>query len=186
MAETQVIKKKKKWFTILAGPEFDNAEIGETLANENANLIGRTLEVNLADITRDPKSQNIKVKFRIKEVKDTQCYTELISYSMLSTYVKRVIKPAKEKLDYSAIYITNDNIKVVIKLIILTKAKTIHSVLTSIRHKSNEYLKEYCKKSDYKTLIMDLASHNLQKELKNTLKKVYPLSVCEIRMMQRL
>ncbi|MEK6862554.1 MAG: 30S ribosomal protein S3ae, partial [Nanoarchaeota archaeon] len=80
MAETQVIKKKKKWFTILAGPEFDNAEIGETLANENANLIGRTLEVNLADITRDPKSQNIKVKFRIKEVKDTQCYTELISY----------------------------------------------------------------------------------------------------------
>jgi small subunit ribosomal protein S3Ae len=186
MIEAQITKKKKKWFSILAGPEFDNTEVGETLSNEDANLIGRTLEVNLANITNDPKSQNIKVKFKIKEVKNNQCCTELVSYNMLSTYVKRVIKPAKEKIDYSAEYLTNDNIKILIKLIMLTKAKTIHTVLTSIRHKSNEYLKSYCKKVDYKTLVIDLVSHNLQKELKNTLKKIYPLSVCEIRTMQRL
>src|SRR3989344_7629474 len=127
MTNTQIIKKKKKWLGIFAGPEFNNAEVGETLANEGAKIIGRTLEVNLANITQDPKSQNIKVKFRIKEVKGNEAHSEFISYKMLSTYVKRVIRPAKEKMDDSFQYMTKDNIKVVIKTLILTKAKTKHS-----------------------------------------------------------
>ncbi|AJF62372.1 MAG: SSU ribosomal protein S3AE [archaeon GW2011_AR20] len=186
MADVQLQKKKKKWFGIVTGLESNRSEIGETLANEDANLVGRTLEVNLANITQDPKSQNIKVKFRIKEVKGNEAYAEVISYAMLSTYVKRVIKPAKEKIDDSFKYLTKDNVKVVVKTIILTKSKTIKSILTNIRHKSHEYLQNYFKKTDYTTLINDLASHNLQKDLKNILKKIYPLSVCEIRMMERL
>ncbi|MEK6907311.1 MAG: hypothetical protein AABW45_02190 [Nanoarchaeota archaeon] len=186
MAETQIIKKKKKWFGIIAGPEFKNAEIGETLSNEDAPLVGRTLEVNLANINQDPKSQNIKIKFKIKEVKGNEAYAEVISYAMLSTYVKRVIKPAKEKIDDSFVYTTKDNVKVKIKTIMLTKAKTQHSVLSSIRKKSHEYLQDYCKKNEYGGLIVDLSSHNIQRDLKNFLKKVYPLSVCEIRMMERV
>ena len=186
MAETQILKKKKKWFGIYAGSEFNNVEIGETPANENTNVIGRTLELNLANLTQDPKSQNIKVKFKIKEIKDNKINAELISYEMLSTYIKRVIRPAKEKLDYSYEYSTKDNIKVALKILVLTKAKTKHSILTSIRLRSTEFLKEYFKKTDYKTLIVDLASNNLQKELKNNLKKVYPLSICEVRMMERI
>ncbi len=185
MAETQILKKKKKWFTVIAGPEFKNFEIGETLGNENAKLIGRTLEVNLANVTQDPKSQNIKIKFKIINVKDNQADADVISYEMLSTYIKRLIKPAKEKMDDSFIYKTKDDINVKIKTLILTKAKTKHSILSSIRHKSREYLQDYCKKSEYKTLIADLAFHNLQKELKTILKKIYPLSVCEVRKMER-
>ena len=186
MAELQIAKKKKKWFGIISGPEFNNVEIGETLANENASIIGRTIGINLANITQDPKSQNIKVKFRIKEVKDNEAYSELISYQMLSTYVKRVIRPGKEKVDDSFKYATKDDVKVAIKTLILTKAKTKYSILSNMRNKSHEYLQDYCKKNDYKTLITDLVSHNLQKDLKNFLKKVYPLSICEVRMMERI
>lgn len=185
MAELQIAKKKKKWFGIIAGPEFDSKEIGETLANENSNLVGRTIEVNLANITQDPKSQNIKIKFKIKEVKNNEAYAEVISYAMLSTYVKRLIRPAKEKVDDSFKYETKDNVKVAIKTLILTKAKTKHSILSNIRNKSHEILEDYCKKNDFKTLINDLASHNIQRDLKNALKKVYPLSICEVRLMER-
>ncbi|SRR3989344_1012756 len=185
MAEKQVQKKKKKWFGIMSA-ELDNKEIGETLANEDANLVGRTLEVNLANITQDPKSQNIKIKFKIKEIKGNEAYAEVVSYAMLSTYVKRVIKPAKEKVDDSFRYATKDDIKVAIKTLILTKAKTKKSILSHIRNASHEFLQDYCKKNEYKNLIWDLSSHNLQKNLKNFLKKIYPLSVCEIRMMERL
>ncbi|MEK6834810.1 MAG: hypothetical protein AABX61_00935, partial [Nanoarchaeota archaeon] len=106
MAEIQLTKKKKKWFSIFSGPEFNNSEVGETLANEDTNLVGRTLEVNLANITQDPKSQNINIKFKIKEFKDNKANAEVISYAMLSTYVKRVIRPAKEKMDDSSRYTT--------------------------------------------------------------------------------
>lgn len=183
---TALKKKKKKWFNIVTGTEFGNREIGETLVNEDAVLVGRTIDANLAYINQDPKSQNVKIKFRIKDVKGNECVTEVISYEMLATYIKRVIKPGKEKMDDSFTYQTKDNVNVAIKTLILTKAKTKHSILSNIRNKSHEFLREYCKKADYKSLIINLVSHTLQKDLKNTLKKIYPLSVCEVRMMQRL
>jgi ribosomal protein S3AE len=186
MAESQVIKKKKKWINIFANPEFNNIEVGETLANEDTNLIGRTIETNLANITQDPKSQNIKIRFRVREIKDNKAYANAMSYEMLSTYVKRIVRPAKEKVDDSFEYKTKEGIKIKIKTIFLTKAKTIKSILTNLRHQSRGYLTDYCNKSDYKTLINDLASHNLQRDLKNVLKKIYPLNVCEVRMMQRI
>jgi len=169
MAESQVIKKKKKWFSIVSDKEFNNLEVGETLASEGTSLIGRTIEVNLANITQDPKSQNIKIKFKVREMKDNQAHANVISYEMLSTYVKRVVKPAKEKVEDSFEYATKDNANIKIKTIFLTKAKTIKSVLSNLRNQSREFLLDYCKKSDYKTLINDLASHNLQRDLKNVL-----------------
>jgi len=187
MAETEILKKKKKkWYGILASPEFNNIEIGETLADSEESLIGRSLEVNLANITNDPKSQNIKIKFKINQVKGNEAYTEVYRYELSSTYIKRVVKPTKNKVDDSILFATKDNIKIRIKPLFLTKALVKKSILTMLRIKSREYLQNYFKENEYKKLIQDLVSHNIQKDLKNILKKIYPLNTAEIRLMQRL
>ena len=187
MAETEILKKKKKkWYGVLASPEFSNIEIGETLADSEESLIGRGLETNLANITNDPKSQHIKVKFKINQVKDNQAYTEVYRYELANTYIKRVVKPTKDKIDDSILLTTKDNIKIRIKPLFLTKALVKKSILTMLRIKSREYLQDYCKKNEYKNLIQDLVSHNIQKDLKSILKKIYPLNVAEVRLMQRL
>ncbi len=187
MAETEILKKKrKKWYGILASKEFNNLEIGETLASSDGVLVGRSIEVNLANLTNDPKSQNIKIKFKIKEVKGNEAYTEIYNYEMSSTYIRRVVKPGKGKIDDSILLTTKDDIKLRIKPLFLTKLLVKQSILTNLRKKSREYLQEYCKKNDYSKLIQDLVNHHVQNDLKNLLKKVYPLSVAEIRLMQRL
>ena len=161
MAETELLKKKKKKnYTILAR-EFDNIEIGETPASEDNLVMGRTLEISLAELTNDPKTQNIKIKFKIKEVKENKGYAELTKYFMIPTYVKRVVKPAKEKIEDSFEIVTKDNVKVRIKPILLTKALTQHSVLSNLRNKSHEYLNDYSKKMDYSKFLMDLINHNV-------------------------
>jgi small subunit ribosomal protein S3Ae len=186
MAETEILKKKKKKAYLLYAKEFDNVEIGETLASEDNLIIGRTIEVNLAQLTNDPKTQNIKIKFKIKEVKENKGYAELNSYFMLPTYIRRVVKTAREKLDDSFKLMTKDNINIVVKPLLLTKALTQSSILSHLRKKTREFFNDYCKKNDYKKFLDDLIMHNLQRELKEVLKKVYPLSVAEIRLMEKL
>jgi len=129
--------------------EFNNNEVGETLASEDNLLIGRGIEVNLAHLTNDPKMQNVKIKFKIKEVKDNKGYVELTKYFMLPTYIKRVVKPGREKVEDSFILMTKDKIKIRLKPLIVTKALTQNSVLSSLRNKTREFMNEYCKKNEW-------------------------------------
>ncbi len=186
MAETEILKKKKKKNYMILAREFDNIEIGETLASDDSLVLGRTIEVSLSDITNDPKTQNIKIKFKIKEVKEGKGYADLQKYFMIPTYIKRVVKPSKEKLEDSFTLITKDNIKIVIKPILLTKGLTQKSVLSKLRYQTRGFLNEYSKKVDYRQFLQDLINHVLQRDLKDVLKKVYPLSVAEIRLMEKL
>ena len=187
MASTEILKKKKKkWYEILASSEFNQATIGETLAADDNSLINRTVELNLANITNDSKMQNVNVKFKVKEVKNGKANTELIRYELLPTYIRRVVKPKKEKIDDSFLLETQDNIKIRLKPLFLTKTLTKNSILSTLRKVSKEFLENYCKKNDYSNLIKDLVEHNIQKEIKNILKRIYSLSVCEIRLMEKL
>ncbi len=186
MADTEILKKKKKKGYLLLASEFNNMEIGETMASEDSFLIGRSIDMSLAQMMDDPKMQNVKIRFKIKEIKDGKGYGEVYEYMMLPTYVKRVVKPAKEKVEDSFVLLTKDNIKVRIKPIMLTKAKTQQSVLANLKLKTREFFSEYCKNNDYSKFLHDLTMHFLQKELKGILNKVYPLSICEIRLMQKL
>ena len=186
MAEAEVLKKKKKKLYLVLSKEFNNQEIGETLASEDSLILGRSLEVSLAQLTNDPKTQNVKIRFKIIEVKDGKGYAELRDYSILQTYIKRVVKPGREKVEDSFGLVTKDGVKIRVKPLLLTKSVTQKSVLANMRKKTRNFFGQYCSKNDYSNLLQDLFSHNVQKDLKGLLNKVYPLSVCEIRQFQRL
>ena len=59
MAKDVVKKKRKKWYPILASQEFRQIEIGETTTSSPDSLIGRTVNANLSQLTRDMKKQNL-------------------------------------------------------------------------------------------------------------------------------
>ncbi len=185
MAEVEILKKKKKKAYLILSKEFNNDEIGETLASDDSLVIGRTIEIGLSQLTNDPKMQNIKVKFRIREIKEGKCYAELYRYMMIPTYVRRVVKPGREKIEDSFALITKDNVNIRVKPILLTKAEVQNSVLSKLRKKTREFFSEYTKRNDYDKFLFDLISHNIQKDLKSMLNKVYPLSVVEIRLMEK-
>ena len=186
MAETEILKKKKKKTYLLLAKEFENAEIGETLASEDSLVMNRTIEISLSQITNDPKSQNVKVKFKVKEVKDNKGYADLAKYFMIPTYIRRVVKPGREKMEDSFKIVTKDNVRVMIKTLLLTKAKTQNSVLSMLRLRTREYFGDYGKKNDYRKLLNDVIMHTIQRDLKQFLNKVYPLNVCEIRHMEKV
>lgn len=177
-------KEKKKWYEILSSKHFNNQVIGETLANEDKNIIGRIIDINLGSLTKDPKLQNIKIKFKITEVKENKAYTEFKGYELVSNYLKRIIRGGRSRIDDSFLINTNDNVKMRIKPLILTKYKTQRGVLTGLRELIKKEFQEYAKKENFDKLISDAVSKRIHRELREKLNKIYPISILEIRIME--
>ena len=178
-------KKKKKWVTIYASSEFNNIDIGETLVVEQNEVLGKTLEVNLADLTNDIKKQNILLTFAANKIQDQKVVCDIIGYELSPSYVKMVIKRARSKIEDSFLCSTKDDVKVRLKPVILTRSKAKGSILTLLRHKSRDYFVNNVKKQTYNEILADIMSHNLQKGLKEELKKIYPVSLTELRIFKK-
>ena len=179
-------KKKKKWYTVLAPKEFNKQVIAETIASDPKLLINRTIKLSLMNLTREIKHQNIKITFSITNVDESNALTEVVGYELIPSFIKRITRTGREKIDDVNIYETKDNIKLVLKLLIMTKSKTKRSILSNLRHKSKEFLTAKIQKQDYSELITSLITYTLQKELKSTLSKIYPVAVCDIRVLKKI
>ena|SRR3989344_2564472 len=178
-------KGKKEWYEILSGSVFNNLVIGESVAYDSKELIGRVINANLGNITKDVKLQNLKMKFRVNEVKEKKAYTEVKGYELVSNYVKRVIRAGRSRVDDSFTVSTKDNIKVRIKPLILTKYKAQKNVLKELRNTIRKDFVEYVQRETYEKFVFDLVSKKLQRDVRAKLNKVYPVSVVEIRLMER-
>jgi small subunit ribosomal protein S3Ae len=187
MAKTKEIKKKKKkWFSIYANQNFNNLKIGESLGSEIKDLIGRKINVNLSVLFNDPKKQSINGIFKIKEIKGDNAVAEIVGYELTQSHLKRTMRRSKDKIEDSFVCETKDKIKVRIKPFLLTKAQTKRSILSALKLKSREFFNDISSKLDYNDLIQSVISNRIQKDLKNNIKKIYPIILCEIRILERI
>lgn len=186
MAQLVVKKKKKVWYSIQSPKDFGDFAIAETLASEPNLLVGRVVEVNLMELTNDAKKQNVQLTFKITEVKEKTAHSDLIRYNLTPSYIRRMMRKERAKVEDSFVAQTKDNIKIRIKPAIITKAKTQRSVLTSIRKKAREFIVEVLKEQTYADFISDVISTKTQKSLREQLKKIYPIAMLEFKTIVRI
>lgn len=178
--------KKKKSYLVFASPEFSEKQIGETKSDEDSKVIGRKINLLLSDLTGDHKAQNVKISFRVKAITGTRASTEVSEYTLIPALIKRIVRVGKSKIDDSFTCTTQDGVKVQLKPIILTRFKTQHSIHTALRKKVRDMCADILSKMSYGKFITDVSSKTLQKELINTLKRIYPVSSFDFRMIQKL
>lgn len=174
-------KKKKKWCQVLAPSVMNNIILGETLIYAPTQMLSRTLQSNLMNLTGDMKKQHINIKFKVIEVKGDTAITEPIVFEIVPTSVKRLVRRGRDRIDDSMLCITKDNRAVRIKPMLLTKTNSVTSKLKLLRKNMKAFLKPYVRRRDYMDLFVELIDHKLQNELRSYLKKIYPLKSCEIR-----
>jgi len=187
MAKEKLVLKaskiKKKWYQILAPKEINENLIGETPSLDPRLLIGKVIRINLMNLTKDIKKQNINIRFKIIGLIENKAQTEVIGYQIIPAFIKRIIKKDRSNLHDSFVCETSDGKRVRLKTLIITIRKTKGAVTTSLTNSMKVNLKDYVKKISYKELINELISYKLQINLKNSLKSIYPLRNCEIKEM---
>lgn len=184
MATKKAMKGKKKWFTILASPEFREQVIGETSAYEPEQIAGRRVVVNAGRLASELRRQNAFITFRIKGVQGQNAFTQVVRYELSPMLVKRLVKTERDKADDSFAVTTKDNMKVKVKPFLVARGFAHNSLLTAIRLKARQVIADEARKMSYSELVVMVAGSELQRLLKAELKKLAPLAVAEIRVME--
>ena len=175
--------KKKIWYKILASKSFGNKEIGETYLVSPEKAIGRTISVNLRELSGSPRDQNVYITFRINNVDGTTLKTSVIGYMLTPGYVKRVVRKNTNKVDDYFTLTMKTGDKIVLKSLVVTRNKTQRSTLTSLRAELKKLLTEELNKGDFATFVGNLVNRRIQSTFKKRLGKVYPLKEVAVRVL---
>ncbi len=139
---------------------------------------GKTIKM---DLTRMLKGRSIEVVFVVNS-KELKAYPKKLS--LLTFYIIRLMKKGINYVEDSFSCKSKDaNLKV--KPFLITRKKVSRRIRKALREKAKEFIINYCQDKSAEEIFYDAISAKLQKELAAKLKKIYPLSVCEIRVMEK-
>ena len=181
-----LVKKKKTWIAVYGSGNYEGLQLGETLAEKPSDLMGRVIETNLSDISREVKRQNTKLLFKVNNINEGKVMADVVGYATMASHVRRSSQKIKNKMNDSFTCSTKDNVKVQLKPMMMTKATAQKGVLSQIRMGARAALTNEVAGLSYNEMLDSITGYRLQKIVKEKLKKIMPLSVCDIRMMERL
>src|SRR3990167_7185702 len=159
-------------------------EVDMPIINKDTQLYGFDLE-NLKnkiisyDLTRLLRGKGALLKLKIK-IDDGKAIAEPIELVVLPYFIRRMMRKGTNYVEdsFSA---ECKNAQVRIKPFLITRKKVSRAVRKALREKAREELSIYVKNKDTNTLFDEIIKSKIQKNLSLQLKKIYPLSLCEIR-----
>ena len=180
--KTKAIKEiKKKWFNIFAPEMFNKAYVGETLVAEPNEMLNKTIVVNLMDLTKSIKLQNVNIKFKVNEIKENDAFTTVVEYEMNPSSIRRLVRRNIEKLDDSFIVSTSDGKYVRVKPLVITRSATKDSITSVMRKEIRNVIIKECSTRTYEAFVKDVVAGKIQAELSQRLNKIYPVRIVAIR-----
>jgi len=167
-----IAKKKKKFFDVEIPLIKKTTQLYSFTPEE---LKGRFIKY---DLTRILRGKNAILRARVILEKDNLSTTP-IELKLLPFFIKKMVRKGTNYVESSfSTPCTDSQLK--IKPLLITRRKVSRAVRKALRNKSKELLIEYVKDKSSETLFQELLKNQLQKTLSLKLKKIYPLSLCEI------
>ena len=168
-----IAKKKKRFFDVDI-PILK--KVTQLQAFEIEELEGKLFKYDLTRILRG-KNMLLQLKVKISENKATSYPMQA---KLLPYYLKRVVRKGTNYIEDSFSADCKDA-QIKIKPLIVSRRKISKAVRKALREKAREELTAYIKDKPSAILFDELLKNQIQKPLSLKLKKIYPLSLCEIR-----
>jgi ribosomal protein S3AE len=169
-------KRKKKFFDVeipIVGKQT------QMQAYEISELNNRFLKYDLTRILRG-KGVMLTLKVKIENDIPSTYPTKAV---LLPYFIRRMIRKGTNYVEDSFSAECQDAI-LKIKPLLVTRKKVSRAVRNALRIKAREELIAYVKDKTSDELFDDLLKTQIQKPLNSKLKKIYPLSLCEIRVLE--
>ena len=158
------------------------------IINKEVPIIGKSIEdINrrtiLFDLTRELKGKMAEAKFKV-EVKNNEAIGKIIYYGLIQNYARRLVRRGTSPVEDSFIAISKDGVKLRIKPLLVTRKKVVRGIRKNLRNKARELLTKFVNENTREKIFDSIINYKIQKEILKNLKKIYPLSVCDIRRLQ--
>jgi len=174
-------REQKRWYTLQAPEQFDREELGETVAEEPDQVLGRTIETTLGDLRNDASENNTKLTFKVNEVASDTAYTEFIKHELTRDYMRSLVRRGSSKVEAFITVLTDDDYRVQIQPVALTTKSADASQEQAIRRTMIDIVEESARERSYEDLIDSIVEGRLSSAIYNEAKTIYPLRRVEIQ-----
>lgn len=171
-----IAKRKKKFFDV------DMPIIGREThlqAYDISELDGKLITY---DLTRTLRGKSVLMQLVVK-VDGEKATASPRQIKLMPYFLKRMVRKGTNYVEDS-FSTPCKNASFRVKPFLVTRRKVSRAVRKALRNKAKEYLVEYLKNKPCEEVFEDILRNQLQKSLSLTLKKIYPLSLCEIRFLK--
>lgn len=134
------------------------------------------------DLTRifKGKSMLLTVKTKVEGEEVTTIPKEL---RLMPFYLKRMVRRGTNYVEDSFSVPCKDG-QIKIKPFLVTRRKVSRAVRKALRVEANKELTAWAAATESEEMFQDVLKNKVQRELGTKLKKIYPLSLCEIRVLK--
>jgi len=131
--------KAKRWYTIRAPRNpWSFKIIGETLAEEPEQLIGRTYDIMQNELDGDFSKMHVQAVFRITEAVGGDALTEFIGHNVQKDHIRRQIRRDRGKVDDTVDVVTEDGYYVRFKPLLISRSRVKSSQKSAMRASAKE------------------------------------------------
>ncbi|MEE6209770.1 30S ribosomal protein S3ae [Salarchaeum sp. III] len=182
MSERSVSKKnqQKRWYTVLAPEQFDRAELGETLASEPEQVINRTIETTLGEITDQSGENNVKLTFQVDDVGSDTAYTSFVKHELSRDYKRSLVRRGSSKIHAVIVARTADDYRIKIQPEAYTTKQADESQRKAIRRTMIDIVETAATERAFEDVVDSIVEGRLSSAIYNDAKTIYPLRRVEI------
>ncbi|MED5257707.1 MAG: SAP domain-containing protein [Candidatus Thermoplasmatota archaeon] len=179
--------KAKRWYTIRAPRNpWSFRVIGETLAEEPEQLIGRTYDIMQNELDGDFSKMHVQVVFRITEAVGGDALTEFIGHNVQKDHIRRQIRRDRGKVDDTVDVVTEDGYYVRFKPLLISRGRVKSSQKSAMRASAKEKILTLGASSTWIQLQKSVLDGTMEAAIKESVSKVSPVRTVMIRRSQLL
>jgi ribosomal protein S3AE len=183
--EKPVSRKKKS-----SKKKFFQAEIPLTstkvqlYSHSPEDLVGSIVKL---DLTKNLRGKNLELKSKIipsQHGKD-KLVGDLLGLKITPSYIKRAMRRGIDYVEDSFSVTCKDS-KLIVKPFMITRKRVSRAIKKEIRKIAKKSIESNIKIRNTEEIFSEIMTNKLQKTISQKVKKIYPLALCEIRVIEVL
>jgi small subunit ribosomal protein S3Ae len=167
--------RSKKWYSVVAPGYFGGVEIGSVPTDEIENIIGRTVESTLYDITEDFAHQYLKMYFQIIGVDGKRALTIFKGHEYSRDYLRSLVRRRTTRVDRIVTVTTKDGYKLRISACAFTLTRIRTSQEKEIRMIMQKIIEDKTAALTFDQAVQEIVLGKIASDVYNEAKKIAPL-----------
>lgn len=163
---------QRTWVIIKTPTYFGEKHVSDAPCVVPEELIGKTLEALLYDITGDPAHSFMKLKFRITGVQGNECTTDYWGHEISRDYITSILRKGSSRVDTIFDVTTKDGYVLRVRATIITRFRISMSKKRILRKGMVELISKRASALTLGQFAQEVAAGKVESDIYNFAKKL--------------
>jgi small subunit ribosomal protein S3Ae len=171
----------KEWYNVNSPAYFGGKVIALVPASSAENMMGRTIETTLYDITGDFSQQHLKLKFQVIRLKGTDAETIFKGHEYTGDYLRSLVRRGNTRMDHILKLTTKGGYILRVSVVAFSVLRVRKSQILSVRKIMHRILDEKAKTLFFDQFVQEAVLGKIASDIYNEAKKIIPLRHTGVR-----